>query len=114
MTIALYAAGLFLTAGASADTPICASLADEAKALVAEANHCETNSDCRWQLNGSPFECFSLVNKEFSHSLNRLDEIIAQRQSNNCDIVYQDTDCDTSKPPASAIKCQAGFCVDTR
>ena len=99
---------------ASADAPICSKLTDDAKSLVAEANFCWADTDCRWQLYGSPFECFSLVNKTFAQSPIRLDEIIAQRQANNCDIIYQDIDCDTSRPPAGAIKCQKGMCVDTR
>ena len=110
----LLVAMALMVASASADAPICSKLADEAKSLVAEANFCEIDMDCRWQLYGSPFECFSLVNKTFAQSPSRLDEIIAQRQANNCDIIYQDIDCDTSSPPAGAIKCQNGMCVDAR
>ena len=112
--IALFVAGQLSVGIASADAPICSTLADEAKALVADANYCEMDTDCSWQLYGSPFECFSLVNKTFAQSPNRLDKIIAQRQANNCDIIYQDMDCDTSEPPAGAIKCQQRICVDTR
>ena len=98
----------------STENSICAELANEARNLVVAANYCEADSDCRWQLYGSPFECFSLANTDFLMKSKQLDNIIAKRQNNKCGIVYQDIDCDTSEPPPGAIKCRGGVCVDTR
>lgn len=103
-----------LVTSASAESPLCSKLADDAKRLVAEANYCKADTDCRWQLYGSPFRCFSLVNKTFSEKPNQLDEIISQRQANKCEITYQDISCNTSRPLAGVIKCKKGTCVDTR
>jgi len=49
----------------STETSICVELTNKAINLVSAANYCEVDSNCRWQLYGSPFECYSLVNKKF-------------------------------------------------
>ncbi len=116
----LFAVGKVSVTGPSNETAVsteksvCAELANQARNLVASANYCEADSDCRWQLYGSPFECYSLVNKDFVAQSKQLDVIFKERRNNNCGIVYQDIDCDTSEQPPSTLKCLKSVCVDTR